>query len=162
MKRLLTIILSIVVACCLLFVIGIGVLSILDVSFDFPEREDKRIEISSKYITEENGTYTLTLPQSKQTIKFSNDQKPFVAYVTDELVEFAEEKIIEEFGDDDFMQEFYLYIVEDYLCLCSGGIKQIIPPETIEVDGTYIDRECGVDHEHLYLSERISTKALKD
>ena len=61
----------------------------------------------------------------------------------------------------------YNYIVnadqfnDGYLCLVAEVIKQLEPPASQETEGEVVDGGCGIDHEHLFFSERISTQALE-
>lgn len=77
------------------------------------------------------------------------------------LVETAENKITEAVSVYSNSSDFYLQINDGYLCLVVEVIKQIDPPALQEIEGEFVDRGCGIDHEHLFFSERISTKALE-
>ncbi len=110
-----------------------------------------------QYLTEKDGVYTLTLPQSGEVLELRGEQTEFVPYITSNLVEAAERKISEDVSAYSNHSGFYLQITEDYLCLVSEVIKNIDPPVTS--DGYEIGG-CGYDHEHLFFSERISDRAL--
>lgn len=114
--------------------------------------------VECKYLTEKDGVYTLTLPQSGEVIELRNEQADFVPYITYNLVEAAERKITEDVSDYSRHSDFYLQITDGYLCLVSEVIKNIDPPVTS--DGYEIGG-CGYDHEHLFFSERISDRALE-
>ncbi len=103
----------------------------------------------SKYLTEKDGVYILTLPQSQEKRTLTEEQNRFVPYITDKLVETAEKKIIQEFKDAD-TPNFRLEITEDYLCLTAGLIKHFKP-----FFGT------DIDHKHYHFSERISNQPVK-
>ncbi len=118
-------------------------------------KDDSAVEC--KYLTEKDGVYTLTLPQSGEVIELRNEQADFVPYITSNLVEAAERKITEDVSDYSRHSDFYLQITDGYLCLVSEVIKNIYPPVTS--DGYEIGG-CGYDHEHLFFSERISDRAL--
>lgn len=112
-------------------------------------------------LSEENGVYKLTLPKSKEVIELYEEQVRFVPYITDELVETAENKINEAVSAYSNRSDFYLQINDGYLCLVVEVIKQLNPPSSQETEGEIIDGGCGIDHEHLGFSERISTQALE-
>ena len=118
-------------------------------------KDDSAVEC--KYLTEKDGVYTLTLPQSGEEIELRNERADFVPYITSDLVEAAERKITEDVSDYSRHSDFYLQITDGYLCLVSEVIKNIDPPVTS--DGYEIGG-CGYDHEHLFFSERISDRAL--
>ena len=107
----------------------------------------------SKYITEENGEYTLTLPESKKTLKLSDTEDNFVNYISDSLVEAAEKKITEDTAKYSDFPHFYLETREDgELYLAAEIIHYLDEPD--ENVGCY-------DHEHLFFSERISNRTEK-
>ena len=112
-------------------------------------------------LSEEDGVYKLTLPKSKEVIELYEEQVRFVPYITDELVETAENKINEAVSAYSNSSDFYLQINDGYLCLVVEVIKQLNPPSSQETEGEIIDCGCGIDHEHLFFSERISTQALE-
>lgn len=112
-----------------------------------------RVELESAALTpcltQESDSYTLTLPQSGETIRLSEEQERFVPYITDALVEAAERKILQDVAAYDY-HSFFLRVTEGYLCLVSEVIKPLDDPGEFEED-----------HEHLFYSERISTQAVK-
>lgn len=112
-------------------------------------------------LSEENGAYKLTLPKSKEIIELYEEQVRFVPYITDALVEVAENKITEDVSQHSNHSNFFLQITNDYLCLVVEVIKSIDPPVSAE-EGEIADGGCGIDHEHLFFSERISSKAVAD
>lgn len=98
-------------------------------------------------ISEEDGAYILTLPKSKQRITLEDKQRLFVPYITDPLVEAAENKITDDVSKYSRHSGFYLQVTDDYLCLTVEVIKQLDEP----------DENVGcMDHEHLFFSERIT------
>ena len=109
----------------------------------------------------EDGAYILTLPNSGDTIKLRNEQILYVPYITDELVETAENKINEAVSAYSNSSDFYLQINDGYLCLYVEVIKQLDPPASQETEGEIVEGGCGIDHEHLFFAERISTQALE-
>ena len=98
-------------------------------------------------VSDEDGTYYLILPQSKDKIKIRDEQRMFVPYISDSLVETAEKKIADDISKYDNNSGFYLQVTEEYLCLTVEVIKQLDEP----------DESVGcIDHEHLFFSERIT------
>lgn len=61
-------------------------------------------------LSEEDGVYKLTLPKSKEVIELYEEQVRFVPYITDELVETAENKINEAVSAYSNSSDFYLQI----------------------------------------------------
>lgn len=108
---------------------------------------------TSSCISNEQGVYVLTLPSSGEKITLKDDFTPFVPYIADALVVAAEKKITADIAEYSNSSGFYLQISEDYLCLVREVIHYIDPPETA---GEYTLSGCGIDHEHLFFSERIS------
>lgn len=107
----------------------------------------------SKYITEENGKYTLTLPKSQATIKLRDNEDNFVDYISDALVEAAEQKILQDAAKYSDSPCFYLKTGDDgELYLAAEVIYYLDEPD--ENVGCY-------DHEHLFFSERISNRTGK-
>jgi hypothetical protein len=107
----------------------------------------------SKYITEENGKYTLTLPESQATIKLRDNEDNFVDYISDALVEAAEQKILQDAAKYSDFPCFYLKTGDDgELYLAAEVIYYLDEPD--ENVGCY-------DHEHLFFSERISNRTGK-
>lgn len=119
--------------------------------------EDKDSECGqteiSKYITKENGKYTLTLPKSQATIKLRDNEDNFVDYISDALVEAAEQKILQDAAKYSDFPHFYLETREDgELYLAAEVIYYLDEPD--ENVGCY-------DHEHLFFRERISNRTEK-
>ena len=107
----------------------------------------------SKYITEENGEYTLTLPESQKTLKLDDSEDNFVDYISDALVEAAEQKILQDTVKYSDSPCFYLKTGDDgELYLAAEVIYYLDEPD--ENVGCY-------DHEHLFFSERISNRTGK-
>lgn len=98
-------------------------------------------------ISNEQGSYQLTLPKSGETIKLRTREIPFAAYITDELVAEAERKIEEQISPFGGSSGFYLQISEGDLCLVQEVIHYLDEPK--ESAGCF-------DHEHLFFSERIT------
>lgn len=108
-------------------------------------------------LEQENGIYTLTLPESGKTIELDDDEAYFAPYITDELVKSAERKLSGTIAEYTNNSGFYLQADnEGYLCLAVEIIKKIDPPHTSGDDGEYAEDGCGIDHEHMCFFERIS------
>jgi len=102
--------------------------------------------VISKYLTEENGVYKLTLPKSRKIIQLYDSEVRFVPYVTDALVEAAEDKVAQDVAEFSNHSGFYLQINDDYLCLAVEVIQQL----------------GSDDHKHVFFSERISSRPVKE
>ncbi len=100
---------------------------------------------------DENGVYTLTLPESKTKIKLKSEHEPFVSYISNALVREAEKKISPIIAKHEQNTGFYLDVIDNYLCLCVEAIVYFDEPK----EGV----GCG-DHDHLFYNERISTKSI--
>lgn len=107
-------------------------------------------------VSNEDGTYYLTLPQSKDKIKIRDEQKMFVPYISNSLVEDAEKKIAGEISKYDNNSGYYLQVTEDYLCLAVEVIKQLDPSASQDTGDEVVGGGCGIDHEHLFFSARIT------
>lgn len=116
--------------------------------------ENSSTPLLSKYLSEEDGVYTLTLPQSRQALILNDDEARYVPYITDALVEEAEKKITEELVKHEKEPSFYVEIWEGYLCLGAEIILPLTPPSNTT------DMGCGIDHDHVMLRERVSDQAL--
>jgi len=105
----------------------------------------------------ENGTYTITLPDSQTVIEVDKQYEGYLSSVTDELIEQAEDKISAAITNYPENSGYYLSTdSEGYLCLYVEVIRDIDPPNVV-VEGDYtISSGCNIDHEHLFFSERIS------
>ena len=103
----------------------------------------------SDYITNENGKYTLTLPVSKTTLDFPDEYTSYLEDLDADLLKEAEEEIIDNCSEYSGTPVYYIDEEDDYLCLC---VEIIEPIES--ADGS--DKGCGIDHEHIFLRERIS------
>lgn len=110
----------------------------------------------------ENGKYFLTLPQSGKTLELSDEEARFVPYITDTLVAEAERKILEQTAQYGENSGFYLQITDGYLCLAMEIIKDLTPPEPTGTEAGNILSGCGIDHDHIFYSERISTQPVKE
>ena len=123
------------------------------IASDVPFKSEHGQTGISKYITEENGEYTLTLPESQKTLKLDDSEDNFVNYMSDTLVEAAEKKIMEDTAKYSDSPHFYLSVNDDgELYLAAEVIYYLDEPD--ENVGCY-------DHEHLFFSERISNRTGK-
>ncbi len=129
-----------------------------DISTSLSKHTTKENRISlqspSKYLSEEDGVYTLTLPQSQQALTLSETEVHFVPYITDTLVEEAEKKITEAVAEYKESPQFSLDVWEGYLCLYQEVIVPLTPPEGAT------DLGCDIDHDHVIFRERISGQAM--
>lgn len=98
-------------------------------------------------ISNEQGTYVLTLPRSGEKIKLRDDQNVFVPYITDALVVAAENKITDDIAEYSNSSGFYLQVDGDDLYLYQEVIQYLDEPK--ENVGCF-------DHEHLFFNERIA------
>lgn len=98
-------------------------------------------------ISNEQGTYVLTLPKSGKKITLRDDQNVFVPYISDALVVAAENKITDDIAKYNNNSGFYLQIDGDDLYLYQEVIQHLDEPK--ENVGCF-------DHEHLFFSERIT------
>ncbi len=112
------------------------------------------LQLPSKYLSEEGGVYTLTLPQSQQALTLRDTEVRYVPYITDTLVEEAEKKITEDVAEYKESPRFSLDVWEGYLCLYEEIIAPLTPPEGAT------DLGCGIDHDHVIFRERISDQAM--
>lgn len=103
-------------------------------------------------ISNEQGTYVLTLPRSGEKIKLRDDQNVFVPYITDALVVAAENKITDDIAEYSNSSGFYLQVDGDDLYLYQEVIQYLDEPK--ENVGCF-------DHEHLFFSERITLCPVK-
>ena len=107
-------------------------------------------------VSDEDGMYYLILPQSKDKIKIRDEQRLFVPYISDSLVESAEKKIANDISKYNNNSGYYLQVTEDYLCLAVEVIKQLDPSASQDTGDEVVGGGCGIDHEHLFFSERIT------
>lgn len=85
----------------------------------------------------------------------------YLPYVTEESVRDAEEALDKSLAEYDRSSGYYISFDSDgYLCLCAEVIVDIEPPSSDE-DGELVGG-CGIDHEHIFFSERISSKAFAE
>ncbi len=100
----------------------------------------------------EDGTYQIKLPASGETVALDEEQVKYIPYITDRLITEAEKSIAEATEEHSERSGYYIEIGETgYLYLSMEVI--CYPPQPHEFLG------CG-DHEHVFFSEAISTKAI--
>ncbi|MBE6671308.1 MAG: hypothetical protein E7593_03800 [Ruminococcaceae bacterium] len=107
----------------------------------------------SHYLTEENGNQYLILPISKDKVLISDTEAQYLNDINVAMLKSAEEKISEEASKYPDDWDFYISIYEGQLCLCTEIIVDIEPPENPK-DG--LIGGCGIDHEHIFIRERIT------
>lgn len=111
-----------------------------------PQYEITAIMVSLyETVSEQDGTYFITLPNSGRKLTLKNEENRFIPYITDELVKAAEEKLTKKLTKYNTHSGLYLQITEDYLCLTAEVIKH-----------------SGEHHEHIFYSERISSCAVPE
>ena len=105
----------------------------------------------SKYLKKKDGEQYLILPVSKEEIWVYNDELiPYLNDIDLGLLKKAENKLTAKAAQYGDKPSFHLYIVDGYLCL------------RIEIIVHFEERdENGMDHEHLFFSERITKKKIK-
>lgn len=116
-------------------------------------------EITTSCMSKENGAYILTLPKSGERIKLENEERLYAPFITDELVTAAENKITDAVSKYSNHSGFYLQINDGYLCLTAEVIKKIDITASTE-EGGFAEYGCGIDHEHLFISERITSSPI--
>lgn len=85
----------------------------------------------------------------------------YLPYVTEESIRDAEDALAESLAEYDRSTGYYISFDSDgYLCLCAEVIVDIDPPSSDE-DGE-LEGGCGIDHEHIFFSERISSEAFAE
>lgn len=97
--------------------------------------------------------YIVYLNEDGSIIDISSDDSKYaryLSYATEAAFASAKEKLDAKAPNG---SDYYLDIdSEGYLCLCREVIRYIDPP--VSEDG-YVMSGCGIDHEHLFFSERI-------
>ena len=111
----------------------------------------------SEYFVEEKGEQYLVLPISGTKVLVYDGHKQYTEKIDMDLLKTAEEKLCAQIPQDESEPFFYLQEDEGDMYLCVEFIVDIDPPETVTMeDGTVISSGCGIDHEHVFYSERIS------
>ena len=105
----------------------------------------------------EDGTYSITLPITKQELNVREQYVGQILCVEDAAILRAEELILQQTAQYTDDPPIYLdFDSEGYLCLWVELIRDIEPPRVI-VDGEYtITNGCDIDHEHLFFKQRLS------
>ena len=108
-------------------------------------------------ITEENGKMYLTLPLSNEKVRIPEGCSAYAAHIDAELLREAEERLQGEIAEYSNNSGFYIGKDEEgNLLLCVEVIVQITPDQASVPRDEYVDGGCGVDHEHIFFSERIT------
>ena len=106
---------------------------------------------------EEEGEQYLLLPISKTKVLVYDGHRQYIEKIDMDLLKTAEEALSAQIPQDESEPFFYLQMEEGDMYLCVEIIVDIDPPETVTMeDGTVISSGCGIDHEHVFYSERIS------
>ena len=110
-----------------------------------------------EYLIQEDGVQYLVLPISRSKIRIRDEYVKYLDKIDIELLGAAEATISDQM-DSSYTDLFYLQ--EDYsgnLCLCAEMIVDINPPQTrTDERGNIYDKGCGIDHRHVFFSERIT------
>ena len=87
-----------------------------------------------------------------------NEYSRYLPYISEESIKEAEDKLKKSLEKHNRNSGFYISIDnEGYLCLSA---EVIVEYEVSDTDGDgFIEGGCGIDHEHIFYSERISSKA---
>ena len=123
-----------------------------------PQCEIKAVSVGknrASCISQLDGKYILTLPDCGEKITIDERYALYIPLITDELVARAERKITKDVEGYDNRSGFYLQKEDGYLCLFVEVIKKITPTTSENDTGDVVDGGCGIDHEHLFFSERI-------
>lgn len=111
----------------------------------------------SEYFVEEDGEQYLLLPISGTKVLIYDGHKQYIDIIDMDLLKTAEEALSVQIPQDESEPFFYLQMEEGDMYLCVEIIVDIDPPETVTMeDGTVISSGCGIDHKHVFYSERIS------
>lgn len=106
----------------------------------------------SDYLVEEDGKYYLILPASGEKIYLRNaeDDMYYLNGINLLLLAAAELKIKSQMEQYNTEYYFCVYVIDGVVWLNAEAIVDIDPPNG-EGGG------CGIDHEHIFLKEKIST-----
>ena len=106
----------------------------------------------SDFLVEEDGKYYLILPASGEKIYLRNaeDDMYYLNGINLLLLAAAELKIKSQMEQYNTEYYFYVYVIDGVVWLNAEAIVDIDPPNG-EGGG------CGIDHEHIFLKEKIST-----
>ena len=96
----------------------------------------------------------ITLPISGEVLEVEREQEALLSRVSDESIRRAEEALSAH-AETDPSHCYYLTVDDEgSLCLSLEVIRSITPP--MSTGDEMADSGCGIDHEHLFYSERIS------
>lgn len=101
-------------------------------------------------LTEEDGTYFITLPVSGEKVAVYPEQKQYVSQIDTELLLTAERSLTEQVSEYDNNSGFYLQVDDGALYLYVEVIVQL--------DYTGNEGGCGFDHDHKFFKERITNE----
>ena len=118
----------------------------------------------SRYLTEEDGEQYLVLPISKTKVYVWDHYNEYLDQIDVRLLKAAEKSLYEQAASYAASPAFSLQTDDEgYFCLCVELIVDIDPSEVQTLpDGTAIEDGCDIDHKHVFLSERITTKIMID
>lgn len=124
------------------------------------ESEHKYDDVSD-YIIEREGKQYLVLPLSGKELFIDSKHKYYLKFIDFQMLKSAEEKITNELskysGDT---PAWYLEDSDGELFLAVEMIIDLEPP-TCE-SGEYVGGGCGIDHDHIFFREPITSIDLND
>lgn len=113
--------------------------------------------IHSQYVTKDEDKFIIRLPILGKEIKVRDEYVRYLPLIDDALLEVADKTINEKTSQYKEEPAYYLQVDSlGYLCLATEQIVDIDPPKTQFGDGEVIGGGCGIDHDHVFFSERIS------
>lgn len=110
-------------------------------------------ESATSLVTESEGQYSISLPICGQSVEIDERYEKFLPYVTDELISAADLALSNTLAEhpDDHSGIYLGTDMDGYLCLCTEIIVDLEPAEEGKTG-------CGIDHDHVFYRERISTE----
>ncbi len=111
------------------------------------ETPQKRPEFTADCVVKKGNRYVIALPTSSDVIPVRNAYVKYLSRVSDELVKTAEDKIAESVKALGEEPEWALVAEDNNLFLTVEVIKFI---DGAEGEG------CGIDHEHIIFTEKIT------
>ena len=115
-----------------------------------------------EYVADEGGSYTLCLPNSEDNIKIyvSDTCLNHLSKIDNNLFLEAGRKIFSNLEGNKAPALQISVDSENYLYLYGEIIVDIDPPQSEAYKGEVFTSGCGIDHDHLYFRERISSEPI--
>ena len=123
-----------------------------DVEIETDARTEPDGETETINILDVDGKKYLVLPVSGEKVRLSQSELAYVDEIDPALLKAAEEKLTAQLAQYSNNSGLYTGVTDGYLSLCAEVIVRIDPPNPSE----YGNSGCGIDHEHLFFSERIT------